>query len=481
MTQVVGVKDAKKRDFILNGNLLNVIIKITFPLALMHAFDYVYGIVDTIMVANISSKAVSAVVIITQLKALLSAIATGLASGGTIYVARLIGRNDYDKAKSVANSVIALSFIIGGAIVAIVVPLAPTILRLAKTPESLIEVGGRYFVIQIVAVFLTVINNVYLGLEKARGNTQRILWLNVSVMAVKIGLTAIFVYVCNYGINMVAVATLIANGLLTVFVIARFASKNYLFRFRLSKQALKLDAVRPISILSFPIFLGRFVFSLGKVVINSMCHFYGDTVVGALGVSNNLGGSITNFMGSVEDSESAIISQNLGNNNIKRATQTFYYTLGINLVIGAVGVTLLTIFNDQIVALFAGGDAEFAALISKIFAFEKIGVITLGINSAVLGLLYGFGYTRTSMVINLARVFVFRVPSLLILQNFTNLGSESVGVAMMISNVGIGVVALVVAVIYLVKIKRHGASVAIRGEKPDEQTAVETNEEYAKK
>ena len=168
-----------------------------------------------------------------------------------------------------------------------------------------------------------------------------------------------------------------------------------------------------------------------------MAKNYGQTVVGALGISNNIGGMVTNGLGSIEDSSSSIISQNLGNGNFKRAIKTFYYALTINLVLAVIGVLIISIpqVNVAIVNLFARDangviDQDFANMISEIFFYEKMGIITLGINSAVLGLLYGFGYTRLSMIINIARVFLFRIPSLWILQNYTDLGYKSVGIAM---------------------------------------------------
>jgi len=63
--------------------------------------------------------------------------------------------------------------------------------------------------------------------------------------------------------------------------------------------------------------------------------------------------------------------------------------------------------------------------------------------------------TKITMLINFARLFVFRVPVLLFLQTFTNLGSESVGIVMMISHVGVGVLSAIIGWYYIIKIKRE--------------------------
>ena len=50
------------------------------------------------------------------------------------------------------------------------------------------------------------------------------------------------------------------------------------------------------------------------------------------------------------------------------------------------------------------------------------------------------------MLLNVSRVFVFRVPVLWCLQRFTDMGPEAVGVTMMVSNVCTGLAAIGAAI-----------------------------------
>ena len=83
-----------------------------------------------------------------------------------------------------------------------------------------------------------------------------------------------------------------------------------------------------------------------------------------------------------------------------------------------------------------------------------LGYITLGINSATIALLLGYGYTKLTMILNVARVFVYRVPVLWALQQFTTIGAEAVGITMMVSNVCTGLTAAVIAVPVVLKIRK---------------------------
>jgi Na+-driven multidrug efflux pump len=222
--------------------------------------------------------------------------------------------------------------------------------------------------------------------------------------------------------------------------------------FKLSIKYIDFSAktLKPILVLSLPVFMEKFVFSFGKVIVNSMSAAYGSMVVGALGISNRVSAIATQPTVGVEEAESSIVSQNLGNNNIPRALGIFKRTFIINMGLGVLFFILRTIFKDDIIPLFAKNDLVFAAEIEKIYDYERSATILLAASSSVMGLLYGFGYTKISMILNLTRLFVYRIPPLWIMQNFTSIGSEGVGLAMMISNGLIGITAVIVS-IFVVK------------------------------
>ena len=208
-------------------------------------------------------------------------------------------------------------------------------------------------------------------------------------------------------------------------------------------------------ILSGPVVVEKAAFSLGKVFVNSMSTMYGALTVGALGISNNIGGISTTPQTGFQDGSSALISQNLGAGKPERAIQAFVWTAIINTVVSSILMAFNIIFLDQITWLFAGNDRSFQQTIISIYRYEAMGAVPLGINSSVLALLYGFGRTKITLFINFCRVFVFRVPVLWGLQHFTSLGSESVGIVMAVSNISVGVLACIIGSIEICKICRE--------------------------
>ncbi len=456
MDFAVSEKDRRRREFILNGKPFAVVLNISLPLILLGAFSYLSSIIDTVAVAKNDNNALSSVVMISQIKNLFTALGAGFAAGSSIITARLIGRGEYDKAKRTANTVI--SVFSAGAVLMILLfmPLAEGILRLAGLTEEMARSGLGYFRIQIVSIGVSMFNSVFLGLEKARGATVNILFVNIMSMSLKLVFTPLFVSVLKMGTEMVAFSTLLADLSVTAYAVIMLSRKKFLFHFSIRNMNFTKELTHSLCALSIPVFLGKFVFSMGKVIVNSLAIGYGEDAPGALGVSNQISGSVTNITNCTEDSESSIESYNLSAGQYSRMIKIFFCTLTLNLIISTIGVFILTVFSGSISLYFADGIPEKAALIEKIFSYERVGIVALGINAAVNGLIYGIGWTKLSMLCNLARLFVFRIPSMLVMINcFPEMGAESLGIAMLISNVGIGLMSAVIGTVCLIKIKNH--------------------------
>ena len=445
-------KDEQFREFSLNGPMWRVVLYVGFPLALYESLNQLFKILDTMMASHIGASAVSAVAYLSQINMMISAVGTGLAVGASIKVSQAYGAGDFMLVKKRVSTMFAMCGALGIAILLVLVPFTPEFLRLMNTPEEFIADGSTYFRLELFGMVITFFNNVYIAIERARGNSKRILILNTAVIVVKLGLTAWFVYGLDGGINMISCATIISQSFLLLAACINMNQKGNAFGFSLRAISIKKEVICPMLTLSFPVIVERIAFAVGKVIVNSMSTVYGSWTVGALGISNNIGGITTNPQNGFQEGGSSIISQNLGAGRPKRALLAFRWVLYIDMLIGLVIMTASLLCLNQLAGLFAGDNAEFAEMIKQIYRFEAVGAIPLGVNAAVMALLYGFGQTRVTLVMNFCRVFLFRVPVLWALQQFTDLGNVSAGIVMAVSNVASGVLAAVVGVIEIRRI-----------------------------
>lgn len=453
-------KDEKFREFALNGNMWKVLLVTGMPLALYQTLGMLFKILDSMMASHISAESVSAVAYLFQILQVLSSVGGGLATGGSLKISQAYGAGDYEMVKKRVSTLFGVCAGLGVLVIVGIVPFSRQLLYLVKTPESLIEIGNQYFIVELFALVVTFLNNVYIAVERARGNSKRILYLNLMVTVVKLGLTALFVYVLNGDIVTIGIATLISQLLMLVAGVININQKGNAFGFSLHSIQLKRPVFGPMLQVSFPIMVERCAFAFGKMIVNSMSGIYGALTVGALGISNNMSGLTTSSQNGFQEGAAAIISQNLGAGKKKRVLEAFWKVLVINMVVGVFGLSLTMIFIEQLSGIFAtsqgGMNQEFQDMIIAIYRYEAWGgAIPLGINAAVMALLFGLGYTKITLLINFLRIFLFRIPVLWGIQHFTVLGSEAVGVVMLVSNTATGAMALVAAFFVIGKLRRE--------------------------
>lgn len=451
-------RDRRFLDMSLNTPMWKVVLYVGTPLALYQGLAALFTILDTLMASHISKESVSAVAYLSQLRLMLSSVGGGLAVGAGIQISRAYGEGDFLLVRKRVSTLYAMSLSVGLLMLAVILPFTGGFLRLAGTPAELITVGRQYFIVQLFVMVVNFLNEVYIAVERARGNARRIFLLNIAVIVVKLSLTALFVYVLESGLVMIAVASLLSE--LTMFAFAVRFSLIGDSAFSFSPKAVSFRERRvlePMVRQSVPVVAEKALFAFGKTIVNSMCTVYGALMVGAMGVSNNLGAITTNPQNGYQDGSSAIISQNYGAGRFRRVLDAFYATAVISMLLGAL-ISGLELWQLRFLSgLFDSGSEDFRGMIALVYRYEALGAVPLGFNAAVMALLYGLGQTKLTLVLNFARVFVFRIPVFWFLQHCTDIGQASVGIVMMVSNISVTLAAGVTALVVIRRFKREHA------------------------
>lgn len=450
-------KQLRQREQILNGNLFKVILAVALPILFYNLCNYLYGIYDMMVVQNANIGEAADIVVLDQIKNMISTVGGSLATGGGILVSRRYGEKKIPQAKRCANALFSMALVVSG-LTLIFIPLGVPFLKLLKTDSTTIEHAMGYYYVQIVILVITTMNSCFIALEKSKGNTFKLLCLNFGVIAIKVALTTLFAYgpFEHVTITWLAVATLIAQSFLFVSgMILCFLPSNILqIRFR-ELNFNKNDCLMIVK-LSVPVFVGRFLFSYGKVYVNGVAtEAYGKMSVGALGISNTIAGLLSNMINSFEDAGSTIVSQNYGNSNGKRIVRFFFINLSYILILSVIGTVGLYVAKEQIALFFAPGDPVYQEQIIRIFRWECLDIVFMGLSGAAMSIFYGFGKTRITMVLSMATLFVYRIPALLLLMNVFHMDYEACGMAMFISNTASGIVGILAVAFFLLRLKNN--------------------------
>ena len=452
----LSTKENKRRHFILHGKLWQVIIQITIPLAVYGLFNYLYGFFDLLMVAHIGNNEVASVVFIDEIKNAITAFGAGIAAGGSVIVAKYYGAGEIHEAKKHANTSFVLALIVSLIAGSLMMIFSVPVLKIFNAPQEVIDTGLGYYQIQMLTTSIMAINSVYIGLEKAKGNTKLILLLNVGAMIIKLTISAVFVYGLSLDMMYVALATLIAQFMLMIVALVLMINKNNSFQLNVKFLSFSKKIIIPILLISLPVFAGKFMFSMGKVLINSMAAYYGPIAVAAFGVAMKLGGGPGSIAITFGESESSIVAQNLGNEKLKRAFHTYFWSQLFGIIVAIVGMIVVAFFVDDLIPIFTtNNNPEFIMMVKEIYQFEKWSAITSSSISIVLGLFVGFKLTKTTFTANIIRIFILRLPVLYVMQKM-GVDYRALGYVMFISNLGTWIFLVGLMLYFKFKLQKYG-------------------------
>ncbi len=458
-------KENSRRLLMISGSQIKALVLISLPLVFYACIGQIFQLIDTIIAANMSANTVSTVSFVAQLEKMIVAIATALSVGGGVLIGRTFGSGDMQKFRREVNTLFFLGIFAGLAILILTIPGMHTILKLLKMPDELLLQGTVYSSLLIGSCLFQFINTIFFAIQKAKGTTKIIMFGNLLVLAIKTSLNILTLNLIKMniissdaGIYFLPIATILAHFTLTVIAFFNMTSKKNPFRLDFKLCEFKSFFLKPVANLSIPVFFEKFIFAFGKAIVNSMCASLGTTVIGALGVSDRICGLSTNPISGFQEAESSLVSNNIGAKQIERAVSFFYRTLILTMSYTIIFFLITGIFKSQIIGTFAKGDANFAAEISQIYNWERFDTILVALNTSVMGLLYGFGKTKVSMVINISRLFVFRIPFLLLFLYapglYAKVGLAGIGMAMCISNSCTGITAGIYAFCFIRKLKK---------------------------
>jgi len=450
-------KQLKRREFLLSGNMWKVVISIALPMVFYNLCNYLYGIYDMMVVQSANIGDAADIVVLDQIKNMISTIGSALATGGGILVARRYGEKKTDEARRCANTLFSMAMVV--AVVTLVfIPAGESFLKLFKTDPSIIQNSIGYYNVQIVTLVITTMNSTMIALEKAKGNTVQLLCLNLVVIVLKVGLTTLFVYgpFENVTNTWLAMSTLIAQSFLFFAgLFLCFRKRNIL---KISIRELNFYRVEVINIikLAIPVFVGSFLFSFGKVYVNSVAtEMYGKMCVGALGISNTIAGLLSTFTNSMADSGSVIVSQNYGNKNGERVRKlyrvNFIYITGVCLL----GTAVLFLLKEPIAQFFAPGNLLYQEMITAIFTWECLDIVFIGFGAAANCVFNGFGKTNITMIFSMTRLFAYRIPALLFMMYVLKMDYTACGIAMFVSNCASGMVELIAVSVFNARMKKN--------------------------
>lgn len=303
------------------GSIVKGILQFAFPLFLGQLLQQFYNMADAWVVGNFADNdAFAAVSSGGSLTFLIIGFFNGIAIGGGVIISRYFGAKD-DK---MVQKAIHANFLFGilASLLATVVGLSlvPGLLRLMKTPDSVMPHSLVYFRIYFAGVFTVILYNICMSIMRALGDSLRPLYYLILSSLVNVALDLLFVAGFHWGVSGAALATVLAQGLSVLLCLMRMCrEENEVFRLDFRKLRFEKDMMMEVLGQGLPTGIQNAVISVGNIVIQSNINAFGAYAISGQGAYAKIEGFVFLPIMSMSMVLPTFISQNLGAREYGRA------------------------------------------------------------------------------------------------------------------------------------------------------------------
>ncbi len=431
------------------GKPASVLCRFCLPLFGSIIFQQLYNIADSFVAGKfISDNALAAVGNSYEITLIFIAFAFGCNIGCSVLAAQLFGAKEYKELKTAVATSLISSAVVCVVLMTLGIGFCDGLLHLIKTPAEVFEDSKLYLDIYILGLPFVFLYNVATGIFSALGDSKTpFIFLACSSLS-NIGMDILFVTAFNMGVDGVAWATFLCQGvscvLALVFVFRRFRSIKTEGKIKLFSSA----HLKCFAVIAIPSILQQSFISVGNIIIQSVINGFGPAVMAGYSASVKLNNMVITSLTTLGNGISNYTAQNLGAAKYDRIKAGFRAGLGLVwalclplvLIYVFAGCWLVYIFLDSPTGQAMEVGVEFLRIIAPFYFVVAAKLVSDGV-------LRGAGLMKKFM----AATFTDLVLRVVLALTLSKTGLETTGIWL---SWPIGwTIAMVISVVFYVTIK----------------------------
>lgn len=400
------------------GSISKHIIMFALPLFIGNIFQQLYNTVDTWVVGNyVSNEAFSAVGTVGPIINLLIGFFMGFSSGAGVVISQYYGAKRFDKVEKTVHTSMTATFIFCILFTVLGVALVPLMLSLMKTPDDVLAEATEYLTIYFAGVSGLLIYNIGSGILRAVGDSARPFFFLVVSAVVNTVLDLVFVLCFNMGVEGVAYATIIAQGVSAVLVLIELMRTSSCIKLNIKKMGIDWEILGKIAKIGFPAALQMAVTAFSNVFVQSYINYFGSDFMAGWTAYGKIDQLMLMPLMAVSLASTTFVGQNLGVNNVERAKKGVRYSLLISVVSTVILMIPIMIFAPQFTGFFNSKPqvVEYGAMLLRLISPFYV---LCCVNQVYASSLRGAGNSRAPMVLLVFSFVVFRQIYLFIVTRF---------------------------------------------------------------
>lgn len=341
------------------GSPIRLIISFMIPVLLGNVIQQLYSMADAVIVGQaISTQALGGVGATGHLVFFVIGFSTGLGSGFTVLTSQCYGAGDREGVKRSVAVAFVLTAVTAVVLTAIATPLAMPVLKLLKTPETLLPYAYEYLFITFIGMTGTLFYNLLAAILRAIGDSKVPLFFLIMSAVLNVGLDLLFIIAFKWGVAGAAWATVVSQAV-SAACCAIYSFKKYeLLRFNRShlkgSGALTLKQLR----LGLPLGLDNSLCAIGLIIQQSLVNAFGEIAVSALSAAYKIDNVFIQINSAFGLTFVSYTGQNVGANRLDRVKKGIRSGWIIAPIMAVAEIVLIMLLIRPMIALFIPSPSE---------------------------------------------------------------------------------------------------------------------------
>ena len=344
------------------GDIRPAIWRFTLPLLGSMLFQQLYNIADSLVAGKfLGADALAAVGNSYEITLIFIAFAFGSNMGSSVIVSQYFGAGRRKEMKTAITTTFIAAFVLSIVLMALGIGFTDILLEAINTPPALLEMSALYLDIYIYGLLFLFFYNIATGIFTAMGDSRTpFIFLAISSTA-NIGADILFVTAFGMGVDGVAWATFICQGVSSILAVGALIirlrkigeekEKTPLFSWTILMQITKV---------AVPSILQQSFVSVGNILIQSVINSFGTAVMAGYAASIKLNNMVITSITTIGNGISGFAAQNFGAGKLERVIKGRREGLLLSSVFSIIASLLFVFLGRYILLLFMNSDAEAA-------------------------------------------------------------------------------------------------------------------------
>ena len=406
-----------------NDKISKLLLDMSIPAILSMLVAAVYNIVDRIFIGRINPLGLTAIGITMPFQVVQMAFILLIGVGGSTLISIRYGEKKYDSAEKILYNSLLLVIISELIITIVCIIFMKTIFDLLGVSKDVYGYARDYIWIILIGGVPGLTGYCLNNSVRSLGHAKESMIIVIVSSILNIILDALFIFVFKWGVRGAAIATVISQTTVTVFVLYFFIkAENIPIKLRKKNASLDMRVVWEIFHNGLPNFFMNLFGTIVNIILNRfIINFGGDYHMASVTIISSISLFITMIIYGISQGAQPLIGYNFGANKYHRIVKTVRLTTGV-------------IYPYT-------SDTRLLDITSHNIRIYLLGITFVGIHSIATTYFQSIRRPKTSSILYILRYGGILIPLLYIVPKI--MGINGVYLANALSNIISGAIALV--------------------------------------